>query len=123
MVTRYFQASQRHNSAIKTELNKKLRCLFTSGDWGVWGAGGVLVFGGQSLLCTSWSEHRAGGGAGASAAPVQALSPGRAALTPPEELVGHGGSDGVQAAAAAVRARGARIAASHPGLLERVAGS
>lgn len=53
---------------------------------------------------------------------MEGLRPRRAALTPTQELVGHGGTDGVQAAAVVERAGGARIAASHPRLLKRVAG-
>lgn len=53
---------------------------------------------------------------------MEDLRPRRAALTPAQELVGHGGTDGVQAAAVVERAGGARIAAPHPRLLERVAG-
>lgn len=101
--------------------------VYTSGNWRVWGVGRILIFGGQSLLsiCTSWSERRAGGGTWASAvrgSSVEGLSPCRAALTPAQELVGHGGTDGVQAAAVVERAGRARIAASHPRLLKRVAG-
>lgn len=99
----------------------------TSGNWRVWRTGGILIFGRQSLLCirTSWTERGAGGGTRATAArgpAVEDLRPRRAALTPAQELVGHGGTDGVQAAAVVERAGGARIAASHPRLLERVAG-
>lgn len=102
--------------------------LFTSGNGRVRGAGGVLVFGRQSLL-TSWEEEsRAGRGAGASAArggpAVEARRrPRWAALAAAQQLVGHGGAERVQATSTvSERARGARVAAPHTGLLERVAG-
>lgn len=111
-------------SYLYKEKQLKIR-VFTSGNWRVWGAGGILIFGGQSLLSTSWTECRAGGGAWAPAvrgSPVEGLRPRRAALTPAQELVGHGGTDGVQTAAVVERAGGSRIAASYPRLLKRVAG-
>lgn len=71
------------------------------------------------------AELWTGGGARAAAvrgSSVQSLRPGRTALTVrAQELVGHGGADGVQAAAAA--AGGAGIAPPHPRLLMRVSGS
>lgn len=54
---------------------------------------------------------------------AQGLWPRGTALTRTKELVGHSGTDGVQTAAVVVEgAGGARIAASDPRLLKRVAG-
>ena len=65
-------------------------------------------------------DARTGGGSSSDGEGLGLGPLGRAAALPPgaEELVGHRGTEGVQAADGA---RGAGRAASHPGLLERVA--